>query len=104
MNPSRSLVEACRPGSPSRTTRGQLRREGPRHSVFLNRVACKTSTVPRHREINDFLARKILPRSGGSRTVAPSMALRRTRRPRIRSGRSLCSLGSRLNAQLLGDA
>jgi mRNA interferase HicA len=27
--------------------------------VYLNRAARKTSTVPRHREINDFLARKI---------------------------------------------
>jgi hypothetical protein len=32
----------------------------------------------------------------------PNMALQRTRRPRIRSGRSLRSLGSPLNAQLLG--
>jgi hypothetical protein len=31
------------------------------------------------------------------------MALQRTRRPRIRSGRSLCSLGSPLNARPLGD-
>jgi hypothetical protein len=30
------------------------------------------------------------------------MALQRTRRPRLRSGRSLCSLGSPLNAQPLG--
>jgi hypothetical protein len=37
----------------------ELRREGANHSVFVNRVARKTSTVPRHREINDFLARKI---------------------------------------------
>jgi hypothetical protein len=29
------------------------------------------------------------------------MALQRTRRPRYRSGRSLCSLGSPLNAQPL---
>jgi hypothetical protein len=35
--------------------------------------------------------------------VAPSnMALQRTRRPRLRSGRSLCSLGSPLNAYPLG--
>jgi hypothetical protein len=33
----------------------------------------------------------------------PNMALQRTRRPRIRSGRSLRSLGSRLNAQPLGS-
>jgi hypothetical protein len=31
----------------------------------------------------------------------PNMALQRTRRPRIRSGRSLCSLGSPLNARPL---
>jgi len=29
------------------------------------------------------------------------MALQRTRRPRLRSGRSLCSLGSPLNARSL---
>jgi hypothetical protein len=27
--------------------------------VYVNRIARKTSTVPRHREINDYLARKI---------------------------------------------
>ena len=32
----------------------------------------------------------------------PNMALQRTRRPRIRLGRSLRSLGSPLNAQPLG--
>ena len=37
----------------------QLLREGANHSVYVNRAARKTSTVPRHREINDFLARKI---------------------------------------------
>ena len=37
----------------------QLLREGGSHSIFVNRTARKTSTVPRHREINDFLARKI---------------------------------------------
>ena len=37
----------------------QLLREGGRHSVYVNRAAGKTSTVPRHREINDFLAHKI---------------------------------------------
>jgi predicted RNA binding protein YcfA (HicA-like mRNA interferase family) len=36
-----------------------LLREGSRHSVFVNRAANRTSTVPRHREINDFLAEKI---------------------------------------------
>jgi hypothetical protein len=29
------------------------------HSVYVNRLTGKVSTVPRHREINDFLARKI---------------------------------------------
>ena len=37
----------------------QLLREGGSHSVYVNRSADKTSTVPRHREINDFLVRKI---------------------------------------------
>jgi len=29
------------------------------HTVYVNRSARKSSTVPRHREVNDFLARKI---------------------------------------------
>ena len=37
----------------------QLLREGGSHSVYVNRVTRKSSAVPRHREINDFLARKI---------------------------------------------
>ncbi len=36
----------------------ELRREGGNHSVYVNRTARKTSTVPRHREVDDFLARK----------------------------------------------
>jgi predicted RNA binding protein YcfA (HicA-like mRNA interferase family) len=36
-----------------------LLREGGKHSVYVNRSAAKSSTVPRHREINEFLARKI---------------------------------------------
>lgn len=36
-----------------------LVREGSRHSVFINQISNKTSTVPRHREINNFLAKKI---------------------------------------------
>lgn len=36
-----------------------LLREGGSHSVYVNRAAGKATTVPRHREINDFLARKI---------------------------------------------
>jgi mRNA interferase HicA len=37
----------------------QLLREGGRHSVFVNRATRKASSVPRHREINEQLARKI---------------------------------------------
>jgi len=34
-------------------------REGAKHSVFFNPLLRKTSTVPRHTEIDDFLAKKI---------------------------------------------
>ena len=34
-------------------------REGGRHSVYVNRSSRKVSTVPRHREVLDFTARKI---------------------------------------------
>ncbi len=37
----------------------ELLREGARHSVYVNRAVGKATTIPRHREINDFLARKI---------------------------------------------
>ena len=37
----------------------ELLREGAKHSVYVNRSARKTSTVPRHREVDDFLAHKI---------------------------------------------
>lgn len=36
-----------------------LLREGGKHSVFVNRATRKATTVPRHREIYDFLAKKI---------------------------------------------
>ena len=36
-----------------------LMREGASHSVFVHAAAGTTSVVPRHSEINDFLARKI---------------------------------------------
>jgi predicted RNA binding protein YcfA (HicA-like mRNA interferase family) len=36
-----------------------LLREGGSHSVFVNRAARRTSVIPRHREVNDYLARKI---------------------------------------------
>ncbi|MGH7905956.1 MAG: type II toxin-antitoxin system HicA family toxin [Candidatus Binataceae bacterium] len=36
-----------------------LLREGGSHTVYVNRASGKSSTIPRHREINGFLARKI---------------------------------------------
>ncbi|MBW4637807.1 MAG: addiction module toxin, HicA family [Gloeocapsa sp. UFS-A4-WI-NPMV-4B04] len=37
----------------------QLLREDGNHSIYINRAVQKVSAVPRHREINDFLAQKI---------------------------------------------
>jgi len=37
----------------------ELLREGGNYSVFVNRKARKSTAVPRHREINDYLAVKI---------------------------------------------
>ena len=34
-------------------------REGGHHTVYVNRAEMKVATVPRHRDINDYLARKI---------------------------------------------
>ncbi|MBI2612114.1 type II toxin-antitoxin system HicA family toxin [Candidatus Gottesmanbacteria bacterium] len=34
-------------------------REGAKHSVFYNPLNRRTSTVPRHKEVNKFLAKKI---------------------------------------------
>jgi len=34
-------------------------REGGAHSVYVNRRVAKSSAVPRHREINEGLVRKI---------------------------------------------
>jgi predicted RNA binding protein YcfA (HicA-like mRNA interferase family) len=34
-------------------------REGGNHTVYFNPVTGKVATVPRHREINDYLAIKI---------------------------------------------
>jgi mRNA interferase HicA len=36
-----------------------LLRDQGKHSVYVNSANNQTSAVPRHREINDFLARKI---------------------------------------------
>ena len=37
----------------------EMLREGGNHTVYVNRAKRKTTAVPRHREINEFLARKI---------------------------------------------
>jgi len=39
--------------------RCRLVREGGRHSIYMNIVSKRTSSVPRHSEIDDFLAKKI---------------------------------------------
>jgi predicted RNA binding protein YcfA (HicA-like mRNA interferase family) len=36
-----------------------LEQQGGNHSVYVNREKRKTSTLPRHREVNDHLAKKI---------------------------------------------
>jgi mRNA interferase HicA len=36
-----------------------FQREGSSHTVYVNPTARKVSTVPRHREINEFMAKKI---------------------------------------------
>ena len=36
-----------------------LLREGRSHTVYVNRAARKSTTIPRHNEINQDLARKI---------------------------------------------
>jgi len=36
-----------------------LAREGGRHSIFYNPLNERISSIPRHAEINDFLASKI---------------------------------------------
>ncbi|MEK6754600.1 MAG: type II toxin-antitoxin system HicA family toxin [Bacteroidota bacterium] len=36
-----------------------LLREGKKHSIYYNPISRKTSTVPRHSQIVDLLARKI---------------------------------------------
>lgn len=37
----------------------ELLREGGKHSVYVNRQKKKVTTVPRHREIDDNLAKRI---------------------------------------------
>lgn len=36
-----------------------LIREGAKHSIFFNSLIKRSSTIPRHNEINNFLAKKI---------------------------------------------
>ena len=36
-----------------------LLREGGKHTVYVNRLTKKCSTIPRHEEINDYLVKKI---------------------------------------------
>ncbi len=38
----------------------ELLREGAEHTIFVNRAEKVTAAVPRHREISDILARKIM--------------------------------------------
>ena len=38
----------------------ELLREGGNHSVYVNRLKKKVTTVPRHREIDENLAKRIL--------------------------------------------
>ena len=37
----------------------QLLREGANHTVYIKRGERKSSTIPRHREINDYLDNEI---------------------------------------------
>jgi mRNA interferase HicA len=37
----------------------QFLREGGRHTIYVNRARKKVSSVPRHKEILEFTARKI---------------------------------------------
>lgn len=34
-------------------------REGSKHTIYVNSKVLKSSTIPRHNEINDLLAKKI---------------------------------------------
>jgi mRNA interferase HicA len=45
----------------------ELLREGSRHSMYFNPQTGATTSIPRHTEINDFLARKICRDLGVSR-------------------------------------
>jgi predicted RNA binding protein YcfA (HicA-like mRNA interferase family) len=34
-------------------------REGGNHTIYVNRASQKSTAIPRHRKVNDFLVRKI---------------------------------------------
>jgi hypothetical protein len=36
-----------------------VEREGSRHTIFINLISGQTSSVPRHKEVNTFLGKKI---------------------------------------------
>ncbi|MEI6746486.1 MAG: type II toxin-antitoxin system HicA family toxin [Methylococcaceae bacterium] len=44
-------------------------REGGSHTIYVNRQEQKVSTIPRHREIDEMLARKICKDLGVSISV-----------------------------------
>ena len=46
-----------------------LLREGGKHGVYINRIARKVTTVPRHNEIDDNLARRICRDLGVEKAV-----------------------------------
>jgi mRNA interferase HicA len=56
---SRKFREAGRSNPHLERYGAQFLREGGNHSVYVNRKSGKASTIPRHREINEFLAQKI---------------------------------------------
>lgn len=44
-------------------------REGGSHTIYVNRQEQKVSTIPRHREIDEMLARKICKDLGVSMSI-----------------------------------
>jgi hypothetical protein len=50
--------EAAGPDAPLESHGCEVLREGARHTVYVNRSAWKSSSVPGHGETNEFLARK----------------------------------------------
>jgi hypothetical protein len=68
--------------------------------VYVNRSKKKSSTVPRHREINDFLAREYLQRPGDSAllTAANRVPLFSMERPGSRLAVCLDSASCRIRS------